>query len=80
MNIADKVISIMRFQHALESILLTDKSTVQVNMVHLHYLLVLWNKLIDLCVTEQSTFGDAFVVESAKLKLGLVRYHSKICG
>ena len=78
MDAADKAVCIMCLLHALENIL-TDQSTVQINMVHLHYLLVLCNKLFDVCVTEHPILGDAFVTESVKLKLQLVCYHNKIC-
>jgi len=79
MDVADKAISIMCVQHALESIL-TDKSTVQVNMVHLQYLLVLCNSLIDLCVKDYSKLGNSFITGAIKLKLRLVCYHNEICG
>ena len=79
MDIADKATSIMCVQHALENTL-TDKSPVQLNIIHLHYLLVLCNKLIDLCVADHCTLGDSFVIESTKLKLRLVHLHNKICG
>ena len=71
MDSTDKAVSIMCVQHALETIL-TRKS--MLSMIHLHYLLVLCNELFDICVSEYSTLGDAFVVESLKLKFRIVEH------
>ncbi|XP_065893673.1 tetratricopeptide repeat protein 28-like [Dysidea avara] len=71
MDAADKAVCIMCLLHALENIL-TDQSTVRINMVHLHYLLVLCNKLFDVCVAHHPTLGDSFVIECVKLQLRLV--------
>ena len=71
MDATDKAVSITCVQHAIENIL-TGKSIL--SMIHLHYLLVLCNRLFDVCVSEQSTLGDAFVVESLKLKFRVVEH------
>ena len=48
MDIADKAVSIICLQNALENIL-TRKQT-QIDIVHLHYLLVACENLLDVCV------------------------------
>ena len=73
MDSTSKADSITFVQHTIETIL-TGKSTL--SMIHLHYLLVLCNQLFDVCVSEQSTLGDVFVVESLKLK-SIVEQHSQ---
>jgi len=79
MDVTDKAVSIVCVQHALENIL-TEKSTANLDVIHLHHLLVLCNKLLDMCVAEHSTLGDAFVTECVNLKLKIVCYHNMICG
>ena len=69
MDTTDRAVSIMCVQRALDNVLM-EKSTL--STIHLHYLLVLCNELFDVCVSEHSTLGDAFVIESLKLKLKIV--------
>jgi len=78
MDIADKAVCIMCIQQALENIL-TGKSTVQVNVVHLHYLLAVCHKLLDVCCAEHSLLGDSFSTGCIKLQLQLAYcYHNMI--
>jgi len=79
MDVPDKAVPIMCVQHALENIL-TESNAVNLDVIHLQHLLVLCNKLLDMCVAEHSTLGDAFVTECIKLKLKIVCYHNNICG
>jgi len=69
MDIADKAVSIICLQNTLENILTRQQT--QIDMVHLHYLLVVCDNLLNVCIAHYSTLGDSFAAECVKLKLRL---------
>ena len=68
---ADKAISIMYVQHALDNIL-TGRNAL--SMIHLHYIMVLCDELFDVCVAKHASLGDAYVNESDRLKWRISQY------
>ena len=78
MDFADKAVPIICVQNALENIL-TRRSSVQIDIVHLHYLLVVCKIVLDVCVAHYSTLGDSFAAECVKLQLKLsYNYYNEI--
>ena len=72
MDDADKVLSVLSAQRALENLLINETKP---NLIHLHYILILCNQLHDVCTQELHEFGDELLINNLKLKLQT----SKMC-
>ena len=66
MDDTDKVLSVLSAQRALENLLIKETKP---NLIHLHYILILCNRLHDVCTQELHEFGDELLITNFKLKL-----------
>jgi len=71
-DIVDKALSILCAQHALENLLIGSEQ----NLLHLQFLLLLCNRLDDIC-TEELKFDDVFLITNVKLKLQISQMFQK---
>ena len=71
-DIVDKALSILCAQHALENLLIGSEQ----NLLHLQFLLLLCNRLDDIC-TEELKFDDIFLITNVKLKLQISQMFQK---
>ena len=62
MDGVDKALSVLSAQHALENLLTAERS-----LIHLHYILILCDKLLEVCSDDE--LGDHLLIASLKLKL-----------
>ena len=65
MDDTDKVLSTLCVQHALENLLTNN----EVDLIHLHYILIFCNQLQDVCTQELHEFGEELLIANQKLVL-----------
>ena len=61
----DKVFSTLCVQRALENLLTND----EVDLIHLHYILILCNQLHYVCTQELHEFGEELLITNQRLML-----------
>ena len=71
MNDADKVLSTLCAQHALENLLTND----DIDLIHLHYILILCNQLHNMCTQELHECSEKLLVTNQKLMLRISQRH-----
>ena len=65
MDDTDKVLSTLCVQHALENLLTNN----EVDLIHLHYILILCNQLHYVCTQELHEFGEELLIANQRLML-----------
>ena len=65
MDDTDKVLSVLCAQHALENLLTNH----EVDLIHLHYILILCNQLHDVCTQELHEYSEELLITNQKLIL-----------
>ena len=74
MNDTDKVLSTLCVQHALENLLTND----DIDLIHLHYILILCNQLHNMCTQELHECSEELLITNQKLMLRISqRYKAK---